>query len=179
VTYIADDTVDNENDLAQQYKDFTDQLKSQAKTTSKAPTTATTATEPLVQKEQPSLSEGPVINFNNVSITEFLRFVSRLTGRNFIFDPQELQFPVTIVSETPASLEDVMAALLQNLRIHGFYIIEEGNSFVVHRNETIKAPGGMFKRNENGSVSPDIATQVYQLHNVAAQRVATIVTSMT
>jgi len=132
-------------------------------------------------EEQPfkEPEQGPVINFNNVSITEYLRFVSRLTGKNFVFDPQELQFPVTIISETPATLENVMAALQQNLRIHDFYMIEEGNSFVIHSNTAVKAPGGVFFRNEEGRPRPDIATEVFLIKNVLPVNLAGIIQAMT
>jgi type III secretion protein C len=123
-------------------------------------------------------AEGPVINFNNVSITEYLRFVSRLTGKNFVFDPQELQFPVTIISETPATLEDVMAALQQNLRIHNFYLIEEGNSFVIYSNSAVKAPAGLLYIDETGQARPDVATQVFHVTNVSPGSVASVVRSM-
>jgi type III secretion protein C len=123
-------------------------------------------------------AEGPVINFNNVSITEFLRFVSRLTGKNFIFDPDELQFPVTIVSESSASLEDVMAALLQNLRIHNFYLIEEGGNFIIHKNTDIRAPASLlYKAHQKGA--PEIATQVFHVQNVNPERMAAIIKAMT
>ena len=49
-------------------------------------------------------NQGPIINFNNVSIIEFLRFASRLTERNFIFDPADLQFPVANHFERPPHL---------------------------------------------------------------------------
>ena len=123
--------------------------------------------------------EGPVINFNNVNITEFLRFVSRLTGKNFIFDPQELQFSVTIISETPATLEDVMAALMQNLRIHNFLLIEEGNSFVIYSNTAIKAPGDLAYRDDSGQLRPDIATQVFAISNVTPGSLASVLRAMT
>src|SRR5262245_15922333 len=42
-----------------------------------------------------------LINFNNVSIIEYIRFVSKITGSNFVFEDNELQFNVTIVSEDP------------------------------------------------------------------------------
>lgn len=122
---------------------------------------------------------GPVINFNNVNITELLRFVSRLTGKNFIFDPQQLQFPVTIISETPATLEDVMAALLQNLRIHSFYLIEEGNSFIIHQSQDFRAPASLLRVDENGNQAPELATAVFQIGNIAPGRVASIIRTMT
>jgi len=121
---------------------------------------------------------GPIINFNNVSIIEFLRFVSRLTGRNFIFDPDELQFSVTIISETPATLDEVMAALLQNLRIHEFELIEQGTSFLIHRNKNIKSPTDLFNKDAIDGKPPQIATQVFLIEYVDAARVAAIIKSM-
>ncbi len=126
----------------------------------------------------PAPALGPVINFNNVSITEFLRFVSRLTGKNFIFDPQLLQFPVTIISETPATLEDVLAALLQNLRVHGFYLVEEGNNFLIHQTSDLGAPAGLLHVDENGKLGPEVATAVFQIANVSPARIATILKTM-
>lgn len=147
--------------------------------TAQTPYQQSQAQQGLKEAPAPLTIEGPVINFNNVSITEFLRFVSRLTGKNFVFDPQELQFPVTIMSESPASLEDVMAALLQNLRIHGFLLIEEGNNFVIHRNQAMKAPAELLRVTEGGISTQQIATQVFQVANVPLDRMAAIVKAMT
>ena len=125
-----------------------------------------------------SSGEGPVINFNNVNIVEFLRFVSRLTGKNFVFDPDELQFPITIISESPASVEDIMAALLQNLKMHKFLVVEEGNNVIIYTNTEVVAPGGLLKKDLNGNWVPDIATQVFQLYNSSAERVTAIIKTM-
>ncbi|MBS0635877.1 MAG: hypothetical protein JSS12_00045 [Verrucomicrobia bacterium] len=137
------------------------------------PESAATQTPP-----KPQEALGPVINFNNVSITEFLRFVSRLTGKNFIFDPSVVQFPVTIISESPATLEDVFAALLQNLRVHGYYLVEEGNSFIIHQQSDAKSPAGLLHTDENGNPAPEIATAVFQVSNVSTGRVASILRTM-
>ena len=40
-----------------------------------------------------------LINFNNVSIIEFIRFISKVSGKNFVFDENDLQFNVTIILE--------------------------------------------------------------------------------
>lgn len=144
-----------------------------------APYEAQSAQTQAAQTPFKGAQEGPVINFNNVNITEFLRFVSRLTGKNFIFDPQELQFPVTIISETPASLDDVMAALMQNLRIHNFLLIEEGNSFLIYSNAAVKAPGELAYRDETGQLRPDVATQVFSINNVTPGSLASVIKAMT
>jgi len=128
--------------------------------------------------EVKTTSEGPIINFNDVEIVEFLRFVSRLTGKNFIFDPDELRFSVTIISESTASLDEIMAALLQNLRIHGFELIEEGSNFLIHRNKEVKSPAGIFQGKKEGITTPQIATQVFHIQYVDPERVASIVKTM-
>ena len=75
--------------------------------------------------------EGFKINFNNISLTEFIRFISRITGANFIFDETELQFKVTIISEEPISRKNIMSVLVQVLRIHNLYLLEQDNSLLI------------------------------------------------
>ncbi len=122
-------------------------------------------------------AEGPVINFNNVSITEVLKYVSRLTGKNFIYDPQELQFTVTTISDTPNSLEAVMAMVLQSLRAHGYSILEEGGAFIIHTNPTVRGAGALEQKSL-GIAGPQIATQVFVLQNIPADQCALIVKTM-
>jgi type II secretion system protein D len=84
--------------------------------------------------------EGYLINFNNLNIVEVLRFVSRISSKNFIFDQEELDFTVTIVSEEPTSSQNVMAALLQVLKINGLRVFQQDNNYLIHSNPTITAP---------------------------------------
>lgn len=66
-------------------------------------------------------------------IIEFIRFVSKISEANFIFDHRELGFNVTMSSGKPMSSGEVVQALVQMLRMHGFAVSEEGNYYVVHR----------------------------------------------
>src|SRR3990172_4022525 len=66
-----------------------------------------TLPEKKVEHDKPTFdaesasAETYTINFENISIVEYIRFVSRISGQNFIFNEEELQFNVTIVSEDP------------------------------------------------------------------------------
>lgn len=73
------------------------------------------------------------INFNDVPVIEFIRFVSKISNANFIFDHRELQFNVTLSSGKPIESTEVVKALIQMLRLHGFSVTEDGNYFVVHK----------------------------------------------
>lgn len=73
------------------------------------------------------------INFNDVPAIEFIRYVSKISEVNFIFDHRQLGFNITMSSGKPLSSEEVVQALIQMLRMHGFAVSEEGSYFVVHR----------------------------------------------
>lgn len=118
-----------------------------------------------------------LINFNNVSITEFIRFISRISGKNFVYNESELQFNITIVSDEPATLENVMAALLQVLRIHGFSLMEQGNNVIIHTNPAVNA---ISKVVSEGQLQLDvketeIVTQVFRLNTLETEKAIAVV----
>ncbi|MEC8307151.1 MAG: hypothetical protein VXZ72_04845, partial [Chlamydiota bacterium] len=81
----------------------------------------------------PANEEGAsyTVNFSNVAITEYLKFVSRIAKVNFIYNENELNFNVTVVSEEPATSQSIMAALIHVLRMNGMNLIDEGNNLVI------------------------------------------------
>ncbi|WP_158623056.1 secretin N-terminal domain-containing protein [Neochlamydia sp. S13] len=121
-----------------------------------------------------------LINFNNVAITEYIRFISRISNKNFVFDENDLQFTVTIVSEEPTTIDNIMTALLQELRIHDLELIEQENTIIIHRNS--KVAGISKVVTEDGSVhqrqSFDIITKVFRLNTLEAERAALILKPM-
>ena len=117
------------------------------------------------------------INFNNVLMVEYIRFISRISGKNFIFDEEDLQFNVTIVSEEPTSIENLMTALLQELRIRDLSIIEQGNNIIIHRNPRVRAPGHIIA--EGIPVVPskesEIITRVFRLNTLDPVKASEII----
>jgi len=146
------------------------------------------ATEPKQVAAEPQPVEGEngehqksiVINFNNVSIIEYIRFISRLTNKNFVFDESDLQFNVTIVSEEPASFENIMTALLQVLRIHDLALLEQGNNFIIHKNPRVNAISQLVSDDiSNARATSEIVTQVFRLNTAEASQVATVIKPLT
>lgn len=121
-----------------------------------------------------------LINFNNISIIEYLRFISRTTNKNFIFDENDLQFNVTIISEEPATIENIMTALLQELRIHDLALIEQGNNFIIHRNPKVNAISQVVN-DDFGRItsSNEIITQVFRLNTANPTQVAAVIKPLT
>lgn len=128
------------------------------------------------REQQPIL-----INFNNVSIIEVIRFVSRATGKNFVFDENELGFNVTIISEEPTSVSNIMTALMQELRIHGLMMIEEGNNVIIYSNSSVQGISKVVDQNGLSADSNDseIITQVFRLNTTLASAAAAVVRPLT
>jgi type II secretory pathway component GspD/PulD (secretin) len=76
---------------------------------------------------------GYTINFSNVSIKEYLKFIGKIADLNFIYDEADLNFNVTIVSEEAAELPSILSALVQVLKIHGLSLIDDGINLIINR----------------------------------------------
>lgn len=146
---------------------------------SKIPTTLKSTPIIAAQEtvDEPETEEGPIINFNNVSISEILKYISRLTGKNFVYDPNELQFNITMISETPTSMEDLMAMVLQSLQIHGYLVNEQDNGFIIHANPAIRSIAEL-QPNKSTIDGPQITTQVFLLQNTSSEKCAAIIKAM-
>ncbi|MDH3330532.1 MAG: hypothetical protein OEM01_14990, partial [Desulfobulbaceae bacterium] len=59
------------------------------------------------------------IDFNDVDINLFIKYISELTGRNFIVD-RTVKGKVTIISPTRISEEDAYHVFESVLEVHGF-----------------------------------------------------------
>ena len=94
-----------------------------------------TATKPKTDKEekQPAHSAKKkdsqkyvTLDFDNVEIGVLVKFVSELTGKNFLID-DKVKGKVTILSPKKIPLEDVYKVFLSILEINGFTVVPSGN----------------------------------------------------
>ena len=65
------------------------------------------------------------IDFNNVDINVFIKFISELTGKNFIVD-QRVKGNVTIISPTKISVAEAYRVFESVLEVHGFATVPSG-----------------------------------------------------
>ena len=66
------------------------------------------------------------IDFNNVDINVFIKFMSKLTGKNFVVD-NRVKGNVTIISPTKISIKDAYRVFESVLEINGFSSVEAGS----------------------------------------------------
>ncbi|MFS8564530.1 MAG: hypothetical protein LVR00_09645 [Rhabdochlamydiaceae bacterium] len=97
----------------------------------------------VIEHNKPSVDDTAInqndytINFNNISFVEYIRFVSKITGLNFIFNEQDLPFTVTIISKDPVTPRNIMSTLIQLLRVHDLSILEEDNNLLITPSKTV------------------------------------------
>ena len=84
----------------------------------------TLSISPIFSKEEIS-SIGHMINFSDVPIVEFIKFVSKIAEKTFVFKVDELNFKVSFISGKTASSQSIMQALFQILEQHHFKVKEE------------------------------------------------------
>ena len=118
------------------------------------------------------------INLNNISIIEYIRFISRITGINFVFDEKELGFSITVVSEEPLNVSGVISALVQTLRVHNMHLIEQDGNVIVTRNTLVNqiptvvsvevpAPSDISRH--------PLVTRVFRIHNAKPSTLASLI----
>lgn len=124
--------------------------------------------------------KGYIIQFDNVNIVQYIKFISKISNKNFIFDEAELNFAITLVSDEPTSMDEIMAALVQSLRIHGFSLVEQGNNLIIHQAEEVKTPPHTIDSDtELSSPNADtFITKVFKLDNINPDQILTVLESM-
>ena len=66
------------------------------------------------------------IDFDNVDIRDFIKFISELTGKNFVIDSR-VKGKVTIVSPTKISVKEAYKVFESVLEVYGFTTVPAGN----------------------------------------------------
>jgi type III secretion protein C len=137
-----------------------------------------TAASPVAKASEAEEKNGILINFNNVNVVEFIRFISRVTNKNFIFDDQDLRFNVTMVSEEPTSIENIMTGLMQTLRVHDLMLMEQGNNLIIHKNKMVNQISSVIADGLPGlgkNDRADIVTQVFRLNTLDVDKSADLI----
>lgn len=134
----------------------------------------------FAKKYSANTEAGYEVNFPNVDVKELIKFISQIADINFIYNEQDLDFNITFTSEEPTSLFNIMSAFTQILSIHGLYIIEDENNFIIHKNQSIKQiPPIVSEKTPLGpGEDPLIITRVFNIHNANPATLRSIISPM-
>jgi general secretion pathway protein D len=127
---------------------------------------APSAAQPIPPaKEQPAkpVKERQItLDFNNVDLPVFVKFVSEIVGKNFIID-ERVRGKVTIFSPTKISVDKVYQVFLSVLDIKGLTAVGDGE---------------MIQILPTSEVPPERNINVYYLENANAEETAKLLTSL-
>ena len=111
------------------------------------------------------------INLVNADIASAVQAVAAATGRNFIVDPR-VRGQVTIQFEKPVTPQKVFQALLTQLRLAGFAVVEHDGVYQVVPEADAKLQSGPVGVGLGPSHIPgrgdQVVTQIFQLRNASA-----------
>lgn len=117
------------------------------------------------------------INYNTISMLEYIRFTSKICTVNFIYNEADLNFNVSVVSDAPITPENVMATLVQVLRINGLMLIEQDNNLVIHKSAGVRQLATIVTDGKQEGKSA-IVTRIFRVKNTKADAVAAIIRPM-
>ena len=137
----------------------------------------------LNSDSEQSANNGPsyTVNFNNVPVIEVIRFVSKVTNMNFVFSQDDIQFNVSIISEEPITVKNILSALIQVLRINNLVLLEQDNSLIITKNQEVNQIPTIVSGdipNSEQTTAP-LITRVFRIKNANASSVANIIRTMT
>lgn len=102
-------------------------------------------------EEEPPACEGHLINFNDVPIIEFIRFVSKISGKNFVYNAKDLNFSISFSTGKALQPETVVHALVQLLQSHGLKVSLSSGYYVIH-NSDVQFPIEQIVANRSDAV---------------------------
>lgn len=123
-------------------------------------------------------TDGYTINYNTVSIIEYIRFASKICKRNFLYEEADLNFTVTVVADEPVTSDNVMATLLQVLRIHGLMLLEQGKSLVIHKSADVKQMATLVTDETADAEKAPIVTRIFRMKSAKPESIAAVIQPM-
>lgn len=87
-------------------------------------------------------SSSYAVHFQDLPVVEFIRFVSKISKENFIYNKEDLNFTVTFSSGQPVSSESILKLLIRFLQLHHFHAVKEDQYFVIHKMSKVEDSSG-------------------------------------
>ncbi len=108
---------------------------------------------------------------NNISLSDFIKFVSQRTNQNFSFEPSLIpkNIKVTIYSPLALSNSDLMKILHSVLKENGFLSVKKGKSLAIIRIESLRNVGVQYE-SKLKTASNSVVTTMIRLKNVEASK---------
>ena len=113
-------------------------------------------------------SRGVVLNFNEVDIATMVKFISDLTGKNFILDDR-VKGKISVYSPSKLSIEEAYNVFVSVLELKGFTVVQSGRVAKIIPSAGAKQSGfTLLPQGERAPVNENYVALVTKLENITA-----------
>jgi general secretion pathway protein D len=114
-------------------------------------------------------AKGVVLNFSDVDISTMVKFISDLTGRNFILD-DKVKGKISVYSPAKLSPDEAFNLFTSVLELKGFTLVQRGKVYKIVPTATAKQEGlKVFTSAEKAPVNESYIAHIVTLENISAQ----------
>ena len=122
--------------------------------------------------------KGVVLNFNEVDISTMVKFISDLTGKNFILD-ERVKGKISVYSPSKLSTEEAYNVFTSVLELKGFTVVQSGRVGKIVPSSSARQSGfRLLPEGAQAPVNESYVAQVIKLDYVTAQEAQTFLQPM-
>jgi general secretion pathway protein D len=137
-----------------------------------------TARTVRAEDDPPIPQDQITMNFQNVDIPVLAKFISEITGKNFIID-ESVRGKVTIISPTKVTPEEAYQAFQSALQIKGFTTVQTGKTIKIIPSRNVRSDAPLTESQLPAETRGDeYVTRMIKLKNVDASSLVTVVQPM-
>ena len=123
-------------------------------------------------------AKGVVLNFNEVDISTMVKFISDLTGKNFILDDR-VKGKISVYSPSKLSIDEAYNVFTSVLELKGFTVVQSGKVAKIVPSAAAKQSGfKLLTQGEQAPVNESYVAQVSKLDYITALEAVTFLQPM-
>lgn len=120
----------------------------------------------------PGYGKGIVLNFSDVDISTMVKFISDLTGKNFILDDR-VKGKISVFSPSKLSVEEAFNVFTSVLELKGFTVVPAGRVYKIVPTSVAKQGGvKLLTGSDKGPVNESYVARVIPLDRIPSQEAA-------
>ncbi|MEW6570046.1 MAG: type II secretion system secretin GspD [Nitrospirota bacterium] len=109
------------------------------------------------------------VNFVDVDISTVVKFISEVTGKNFVFD-DKVKGNVTIIAPSRLSVDDAFSLFTSVLELKGFTVVPSGKVYKIVPISQAKQTSTELSKDDGIPLNDAFITKLIQLKSISSQK---------
>ncbi|WP_157952480.1 secretin N-terminal domain-containing protein, partial [Candidatus Similichlamydia epinepheli] len=123
--------------------------------------------------------EGYLVQFSDISLSEFVRFVSDITGHNFVYSEEDLKGRITLTAERQITSDELLNLLFRILHVNKMEVFKDNEHFLIFPLSKAKLVPPIFHSDEaivdgNGL----LATKVFHIQHANINKIRDLISKV-